>query len=80
MVGNRSLKFLPFDPDSAVAVEFELLLPLRSLGQFGDCQAEHRFEETGVHNEMIVQIAEVDQISGPVPKGMLEDCGLRIGF
>ena len=39
------------DPDAAVAVELELKLPLRALRQFGDREAEHRFEETGVHNE-----------------------------
>jgi len=60
-VGNRSLKFfvagcevsatVALDPDSAVAVQFELQLPFRTLGQFGNREAEHRFEETGVHFE-----------------------------
>ena len=56
MVGNRSLKFFPLRearcgwPLAAVAVELELKVPLRTLGYFGNCEAENRFEESGVHS------------------------------
>lgn len=58
-VGNRSRKFLPLrgevraaialDSHTAVAVELELKLPPRSVRQFWNRHAKHRFEETGVH-------------------------------
>jgi hypothetical protein len=41
------------DSNAAVAVKLELQLPLRTLGLFGDREAEHRFEESGVHSNLV---------------------------
>ena len=41
------------DPYATVAVELELQLPLRTLGLFGEREAEHRFEESGVHSNLV---------------------------
>jgi len=50
---------IALDSDAAVAVELELQLPLLSLRQFRNREAEHRFEKTRIHWRDIVQGAQV---------------------
>jgi hypothetical protein len=57
-VARREMRtaFTP-EPDSPLAIEFELQLPLRAVRQVRDGEAKHRFEEASVHDRgVVVQI------------------------
>ena len=52
---------IALDPDAAIAVEFELELPFRTVRQLGDGEAEHRFEETAFILRQIRQLHRIAQ-------------------